>query len=435
MGEVCSKAFLFDDTAFIWYTHVWNLLLSEVPGLKDIAVIGGGASGLSFAVMVKEKLKSANVTVFEANDRVGRKLSITGNGRCNISNKNLSASRYHGDSALAERLLGLFGTQQTEKFFRSIGVIITDTGDDRLYPLSLQAASVTDALRFAALERGVLINTGCRVTSVKRQNGAFSVGCNGKEELFRTVVIACGGKAGGKLGGTDGYDILRSLGHKIEPLYPTITQLKTDGPVRQLKGIKTDAKVTLCLGDMSRTETGEVLFCDYGISGPPVLQLSGFAAQGSVISLDLCMKFSGEQVRAELEYRRKAFADRPLSELFTGFLNKKLGQVILKMSGADLNAPCRYLCDRALADTADTVKGMRLKVTGNTGFENAQATAGGASTAQFFDTMMSKKAPGLFAIGEVLNVDGDCGGFNLAFAWSSAAAAADGVTEFLKDKK
>ena len=133
MGEVCSKAFLFDDTAFIWYTHVWNLLLSEVPGLKDIAVIGGGASGLSFAVMVKEKLKSANVTVFEANDRVGRKLSITGNGRCNISNKNLSASRYHGDSALAERLLGQFGTQQTEKFFRSIGVIITDTGDDRLY--------------------------------------------------------------------------------------------------------------------------------------------------------------------------------------------------------------------------------------------------------------------------------------------------------------
>ena len=127
-----------------------------MPGLKDIAVIGGGASGLSFAVMVKEKLKSANVTVFEANDRVGRKLSITGNGRCNISNKNLSASRYHGDSALAERLLGQFGTQQTEKFFRSIGVIITDTGDDRLYPLSLQAASVTDALRFAALERGVL---------------------------------------------------------------------------------------------------------------------------------------------------------------------------------------------------------------------------------------------------------------------------------------
>lgn len=403
--------------------------------MKDIAVIGGGASGLSFAVMIGSLCPDASVSLFEANDRVGKKLSVTGNGRCNISNKKLCADRYHGDSTLAEKLIYDFGTKKQEKFFRSIGVVFTDDGDDRLYPMSFQAGSVTDALRFAAASWGVEINTDCRVASVKRIGGGFSVEYNGKSENFRSVVIACGGKAGGKLGSTDGYEILRSLGHKTEPLYPAVTQLKTDGPVRQLKGIKTDALVTLESDGFVRSEYGELLFCDYGISGPPVLQLSGFAKAGSVVTVDLCTKLSENETKEELLYRKNSFGARPLSELFTGFLNKRIGQTVLKLSGADINAPCNSLDGKTLSAAVGNIKRMELRVTGNTGFENAQVTAGGASTSQFFDSLMSKKAPGLFAIGEVLNVDGDCGGFNLAFAWASAAAAAKGVSNFLEGKK
>ena len=402
--------------------------------MRDIAVIGGGASGLSFAVMVGSLCPDVSVSLFEANDRVGKKLSVTGNGRCNISNKRLVAERYHGDAAFAAKLLDGFGTNEQAEFFRSIGVIFIDEGDDRLYPMSLQAGSVTDALRFAVLP-GAEINTGCRVTSVKRIGTGFSVEYNGKSDNFRSVVIACGGKAGGKLGNSDGYDLLRTLGHKIEPVYPAVTQLKTDGPVKQLKGIKTDALVTLTDNGFIRSEYGELLFCDYGISGPPVLQLSGFARVGSIVTVDLCTRLSEPEITEELLYRKNTFGDRPLSELFTGFLNKRIGQTVLKLSGADINAPCNSLDGKTLSAAVGNIKRMKLKVTGNTGFENAQVTKGGASTAQFFDSMMSKKAPGLFAIGEVLNVDGDCGGFNLAFAWASAAAAAKGVKDFLEGKK
>lgn len=402
--------------------------------MTDVAIIGGGAAGLALSVMLKRDTPDISVTVFEAAERVGRKLSVTGNGRCNITNTELSARHYHGDTDFAAALLENFGFDRQEAFFKTLGVDFTVSEEGRVYPRSLQAASVTDALRFKAEEIGVVLKTGCRIERIERVNGAFAP-LPDKKELFRTVAVATGGSAGGKLGNDSGYAILKSFGHKIEKVFPSVVQLKTSPEtVRQLKGIKTDATVTAESSLGRRSEFGEVLFCDYGLSGPPVLQVSRLCnGEKPVISLDIMPDKSKEELFRELVERKKLLKNRVVSEFFTGMLHKRLGQVILKSAGADMSGTVGALSDKILATAADIIKSWKFKVTGTAGLENAQVTAGGAQAAQFFENCMSKKVKGLFAVGEVLDVDGDCGGYNLAFAWSSAYAAANGIKEYLKN--
>ena len=405
--------------------------------MQKIAVIGGGAAGLSFSIMAKRLLPDCEITIFEKADRVGKKLSTTGNGRCNITNESLTCERYHGDSDFAIKAINKFGVNESKEFFKSLGVIFTTLEDGKVYPMSLQAASVTDALRFALDELGVSICLNTAVTEIKRENQAFSVIAENKTYKFDVVVIATGGKSGGKLGSEDGYRFLRQMGHKTIDLNPAIVQLKTETDfVRQLKGIKVEGAVTLTSSLGARKEFGEILFCDYGISGPPVLQVSRLAAgDNAKVSLDLIPSMTEDEIYSELSRRVKLFSNRASSELFAGFMNKRLGQVVLKISGGNINSALCEIDDKILRKTAKNIKNMTLKVTGTGGFENAQVTAGGAKPEQFFDNMMSKKVKGLFAIGEVLDVDGDCGGFNLAFAWASANAAANAVTDYLKELK
>ena len=401
--------------------------------MYDVAVIGAGAAGLSLSVMLKRAVPSLSVTLFEAGDRVGRKLAVTGNGRCNITNLNTSADRYHGDAEFASRLLNGFPYSEQKAFFSEIGIIFTTLEEGKVYPMSLQATSVVDALRFKAEELGVKTVIKAPVGDIKRRDGGFSFTACGKQETCRVLVIATGGQAGGKLGSTDGYAMLKTMGHKIETVFPSLVQLKTAPEVvRQLKGIKIMAMVTAVSSVGTRSEYGEVLFCDYGLSGPPILQVSRLGnGDNMTVSLDIVPDMTEAEIKSELLHRKEIFAGRSMAELFTGFLHKRLGQIILKCVGVDLNSDCEALNEQAAARSAEILKDWRFKVTGTTGFENAQVTAGGAQTAQFFDTCMSKKAKGLFAVGEVLNVDGDCGGFNLAFAWASAHAAADGIKEYL----
>ena len=203
--------------------------------------------------------------------------------------------------------------------------------------------------------------------------------------------------------------------------------------VRQLKGIKVDAVVKARVNGSSRTEFGEVLFCDYGLSGPPILQVSRLSDNGNMtVGLDLLYDMTEYEVKEEILRRSRLFENRSLGDLFVGMLHKRLGQVVLKCAGADLNLSCGSMSEALALKIAKLLKSFDFKVIGNTGFENAQVTAGGAQCAQFFPNCMSKKAKGLFAVGEVLNVDGDCGGFNLAFAWGSANAAKNGIIEYLK---
>lgn len=401
---------------------------------NDVIIIGGGAAGLCAAVALKHKNPALTVRLLEALPRVGKKLATTGNGRCNITNKNITEVRYHGTHPdFAMYALNRFGVQVTEDFFRKIGVPFVFE-EEKGYPASLQAASVVDCLRFAAEEAGVIVCTETRVTNIQLSRGLFKVIAGNLSFLAENVIIAAGLLSGGERLGSDGQmlELLKKAGFKTVKTYPAIVQLKTPPEtVRQLKGIKVNAEVKLKSGSkLLRREYGEVLFCDYGLSGPPILQVSGAAAlaQSPVISLDLMRDKSLDELTAELSDRISLLGGRSTDEFFTGMMNKRLGQVIIKAAGYKLNTPVSALDKNAAQRIAAIIKDFSFTVTGNTGFINSQVTSGGLDTEQFDrKTMMSLDCKGLYAIGEILDIDGDCGGFNLQWAWSSALCAAEAI--------
>ena len=401
---------------------------------NDVIIIGGGAAGLCAAVAVKQKNPALSVRLLEALPRVGKKLAATGNGRCNITNKNIVKERYHGKNTdFAAYALARFSGEETERFFHEIGVDFVFE-EDKGYPASLQAASVVDCLRFAAEEAGVIVCTEARVTNIQLSGGLYKVIAGNMSFLSENVIIAAGLLSGGERLGSDGQmlALLKKAGFKTVKTYPAIVQLKTPPEiVRQLKGIKVNAEVSLKSGGrLLRREYGEVLFCDYGLSGPPVLQVSGAAAsaQSPVISLDLMRDKSLDRLTAQLRERISLLGSRSTDEFFTGMMNKRLGQVIIKAAGYKLNTPVSAFDKNAVQKMAESIKNFSFTVTGNTGFINSQVTSGGLDTEQFDpETMMSREYKGLYAIGEILDIDGDCGGFNLQWAWSSALCAAEAI--------
>lgn len=403
---------------------------------NDVLIIGGGAAGLCAAVAVKRRAPSLSVRLLEALPRVGKKLAATGNGRCNITNKKIHIGRYHGsDPQFCAYALDRFGFEAAESFFAEIGVPFAFEGD-KAYPASFQAASVVDCLRFAAEEAGVIICTDTRVDNIQISRGLFKIIAGNMSFLAENVIIAAGLLSGGERLGSDGQmlALLKKAGFKTVNTRPAIVQLKTPPEtVRQLKGIKVSAEVSLKSGGrLLRREYGEVLFCDYGLSGPPVLQVSGaaVAAQSPVISLDLMRDKSLDALTAELCRRISLLSGRGADEFFTGMMNKRLGQVIIKSAGYKLNTPVSAFDGKAAQKLAALIKNMSFEVTGNTGFINSQVTSGGLDTAQFDpDTMMSRDYRRLYAIGEILDIDGDCGGFNLQWAWSSALCAAAAIAK------
>ncbi|MDD4700459.1 MAG: aminoacetone oxidase family FAD-binding enzyme [Oscillospiraceae bacterium] len=407
--------------------------------MTDVIVVGAGAAGMAFSILAKRQNPNLEILLIESRDRVGKKLITTGNGRCNITNSDYDIMRYHGKNPqFANSALSGFPPAKQAEFFSSLGVLVDFEQDGRAYPLSGQASSVVDALRFALDELGVEVLTSTSVNKIKKSDNAFIVNTEGNDYYCHSVVIACGGIAGGKLGNESGYTLLKSLGHLILERRPSIVQIRTDLTfVKQLKGIKVTGNVSvLDNGNKLKTEFGEILFCEYGLSGPAILQLSRLISfnQTSEISLDFVPAYSEFDLVKMMLIRKSDLSLRPVSEFFTGFLNKRLGQVIAKYCEIDIRELVSDLTTKEIAVLAHTIKEFRIAAIGTTGMSNAQVTAGGADTDQFFDTtLMSKKTKGLFAIGEVLDIDGDCGGFNLSWSWASANAAANGVCKYIKE--
>lgn len=409
--------------------------------LYDIAVIGGGAAGLTAAIYAKKQQPQLNIAVFEALDRVGKKLIITGNGRCNITNRYTDVSRYHGGVVnLFEKTFSEYSVDKAVAFFGEIGIDVVFEDDGRAYPRSYQASSVVDALRFAALENGVEIICNCKITDIEKGK-VFTLKTNSETYNAKTVIAATGLLSGGKSVGSCGsfYELLKSKGVKGEKLTPAIVQIKTSNDItKQLKGIKLNADVSLLRdGKRARKEFGEVLFTDYGLSGPPILQVSRAVERENgdkKISLDLLPQYNFGELCDILVERRKNLSKRTNDNFLTGFINKRVGQVILKLCNIKLTDAVSNLLDSDIKNIANILKKFEFKAVGTTGFANSQVTAGGISVSELDDNLECKKIKGLFLAGEVVDIDGDCGGFNLQWAWCSGMLAADSATKLLRDQ-
>ena len=406
---------------------------------RTLTVIGGGAAGLMAAVCAKEYRPEVTVCLLEEHDRVGKKLLATGNGRCNLTNVGDWQGRYHGDAVFAAGVLARFGLRDTLAFFDRLGVSPLELEEGRVYPRSLQASAVLDGLRLRAAELGVQVRCGNAVGRIRPIDGGFTLLGRGETLPHRTdaVVLCAGGKASASLS-TDGagYPLLTGLGHTLTPLFPAIVQLKCDTAlIRPLKGIKTVARVTARAGRRTRVETGEVLFTDYGLSGPPVLQVSRLLTEagGGALSLHLIPDWDTARLVREIEERCARLGGRTLDQLLIGLVHRRVGEVLFKAAGiGPLSRRASTLTAGERRTLIGCIEAFPLTCRGGNGWSAAQVTAGGVPPAEFDpDTLMSRRVKGLFAAGEILDVDGDCGGFNLQWAWSSGWLAGRSAAAWL----
>ena len=393
-----------------------------------IAIIGGGASGMAAALAAAEH-PGAQVVLLERQARLGRKLQATGNGRCNLTNLHARQGGYHGDApGFHEHALNCFPPEETLQWFRKMGLYTVAEESGRVYPYSDQANSVVDVLRFALEKPNIRVQLGCEAERVKKTAAGFRVEwAEGSLDCDR-LIIACGGLAGTKLGGSmSGYQLLRSLGHRCTRLRPNLVQVKTGwAGVVSLKGVRANCRAQILHNGVPlRQSVGELQFTECGLSGPVMFELSRDVCQekGSwVCRLDFLPEMDEKTLLEELQRRRNT--QLSASELFTGILHNRLGRVLTQAAGISPGSPIAALDDGQLQEAARLAKQFDAALTEPLGMDSAQVTAGGIVTAEFDPaTMESRRVRGLYACGEVLDVDGDCGGYNLQWAWSSGRLA------------
>lgn len=401
-----------------------------------IGILGGGASGMAAALAAAENPEN-QVILMERQSRVGKKLSATGNGRCNLTNLHVSPAHYHGQQPeFAQYALSVFDAQAALEWFSGLGLLTVAEDSGKVYPYSDQANSVVDVLRFALEQENITVKLGFDAEKVRKTPTGFRVESREEGIDCDRLVIACGGLAGSKLGGTmSGYKFLRSLGHHCTKLRPTLVQIKTAwSGVTGLKGVRCNCHAAIYCGDRLHSQnTGELQFTEYGISGPVIFEISRDVCQEKgewVARLDFLPEMAGEALMAEL-LRRKS-TRLPASELLTGILHNRLGRVLSQAAGICAGQMVSQLPEEALEQVVQAVKDFEIRLTEPLGMDSAQVTAGGILTEEFDEkTMESRRIPGLYACGEVLDIDGDCGGYNLQWAWSSGRLAglhAGGIT-------
>jgi predicted Rossmann fold flavoprotein len=393
-----------------------------------IGIIGGGASGMAAALAAAEN-PGAQVLLFERQARLGRKLQATGNGRCNLTNLHAMEGGYHGsEPQFSKAALSAFDVEKTLGWFRALGLFTVAEDSGRVYPYSDQANSVVDVLRFALEKPNIRIFTGFEVTKVKKTPTGFSVENGEETHDCHKLIVACGGLAGTKLGGSmSGYKLLSKFGHRATRLRPALVQVKTSwGGVAGLKGVRANCKAEILHdGAVFAASQGELQFTEVGLSGPVMFEISRDVCQGGgdwSCRLDFLPHVDAASLEAELVRRRQTNLN--VDELLTGILHNRLGRVLTKAAGVRSTQEISDLSNAQIKAVCHAVKAFEVALTEPLGMDSAQVTAGGVLTAGFDEnTMESKTVPGLYACGEVLDIDGDCGGYNLQWAWSSGRMA------------
>ncbi len=409
---------------------VYNRIMKTIK----TAIIGGGAAGLFLATNLTT---AHSVALFERGERVGRKLSATGNGQGNVSNLAVKHTDYFSFSPrgkeLAEKLVRRFDERALCNHFERAGLLLSADGRGRIYPAGKQASALTDGLRYLAAERGVHLYVNSKITAIEKTGGGFVLTIERGEETERVfaenVVLCTGGKAA-KNFGTDGsaYALAQAFGHTVTRLYPSLVQLKTElAPIKTLKGIKVnDARVSVRFLGGEETLLGDLLFTDYGVSGDAIFRLSAFLAdkaENASLTVDFLPDFDEERIYTALKEKAKSFPSLPTGELLCGIVNNQLARAIMKRAGGDIRRAARE------------VKSFTLKITGTLGFDYAQVTKGGICVDEVDDDLQSKKVEGLYFAGEILDIDGQCGGFNLQWAYSSACTVAAAINEKMAKRR
>lgn len=404
-------------------------------GNYQTIIIGGGAAGLFAAANATTEY--GKVLLLERGERVGKKLSSTGNGQGNITNERVGEVPYfsvRGDKTQEKQLQGYFmryGKKEMLAFLESLGGMFSADERGRYYPTGRQASAITDLLRFYIAERGVETLTGAYVYSVKKIGDRYEIKAkmaDGERTFFAQNVLLCAGGKAAKNFGTDGngYEIAKSFAHTVTPLYPALVQLKTDTRyTKTLKGIRVlDGGLTAFVdGKAVANLYGDIIFTDYGVSGDAVFRISSFVADkldgGKVtLSIDLLPSIPKEKLLAALTEKKKAFPALPESELLCGILNNQVGRAVWKRYG-----------ENGLSAVCDGIKAFELPVTGSLGFDYAQVTKGGIPLAEVDEALQSRNSAGLYFAGEILDVDGECGGFNLQWAYTSAMVCVQAIYE------
>lgn len=399
-----------------------------------LAIIGGGAAGLMAALTAAKE--GAQVTIYEKNERVGKKLLMTGNGKCNFTNLDFSTAFYYSETCQNKQIyFEQFDAKSTVTFFENLGMLIKNK-NGYLYPSSEQASTVLDLLRYACEKAGVIIKTDCEVTQIKKSaSSKFLIKAaqnitskKESEACFDRIILACGSKAGPvKIASAAGYSLAKNLGHKVTELFPSLVQLRCEESFfKQIAGVRTDCELTLftdkkeCL-----RERGELQLTDYGISGIPVFQFSRFAAQALKqrkkveVSLDFLPDFDKQTYAAFIHNRFEQKKYETAEVFFLGIANKKILQLLIKLAGLKIEEPITERNKAKWTAVFSLLREFTVTIKSTNPFENAQVTAGGVSFRDIGESLESKLIPGIFFAGELLDMDGRCGGYNLQWAWTS----------------
>lgn len=401
----------------------------------DVLVVGGGASGLVAAIFAARA--GARTAIIEHKDKIGKKILATGNGKCNYTNLVQTPECYRGSHPeFASFVLNEFNETDAIAFFRELG-IMPKYKNGYVYPYSEQAASIVSVLAMELKRLNVTIVCNEHVSNIKRQKGCFMIQTSDHVYEAKNVILATGGCAS-KAHGSDGsgYELAKSFGHKIIKPMPALTQLLSNAKFcKMISGVRLEAKVSLYSDNQTVSmEEGEVLFTNYGISGIPVFQISRYAAESvdkkrnTSLVLDFYPEFSEFELLGHMMERFRFGCHKTTEEVLTGMINQKLAYVILQEAKLNPEAPSKHVNEDGMKRIVKLLKGFKLTITGCNTFENAQVSAGGVDTDEVHEaTLESKLVKNLYITGELLDIDGTCGGYNLQWAWSTGAIAGRNV--------
>ena len=397
----------------------------------DVAVIGAGAAGTIAAIEAAKKNKTI---LIDRNHKVGKKIYATGNGKCNYTNNKITLNNYHGDNIqFAEYSLNNFDNIKTIEYFKNAGVLSKDI-DGRVYPVTEESASVVESLEFLLNENNVDLLLGYKIYSIEINDDIFIISSNHKKIKSKKLIISTGGKSSPNHG-SDGsmFEILENLGHSSTILKPALVQIETNNKFsKEVKGVRIKGKITLKHRNKDIvSDIGEIMFTDYGLSGIPVMQISHFVhkfldkSEKIFASVDFFPEIIKDDLENILYKRKKDLKDRKIKDFLKGLIHSKLINMVLIKSGIkNHNSPSFKLTDKDIKSLSKNLKDLSFFITKTKSWKNSQVTFGGIKTEEINGkTMESKIIKNLFFAGEIIDISGDCGGYNLQWAWSSGYIA------------